>query len=233
MGDSKNFVMTPHRAKVLEALLREGGAVEDPAGQATPLLKKYTGHKHTNSLSGVLSQIEEAGLIQRDMNGRRTYRIALTREGRATAERLLNSSAAERTEWLTEINRLPEPSPAAEVEAVLNGAVDLDLLAGVLLKKALVATQAQEQSAGAKDAEARAQRAEVELAAARDELAALRREMAELKAVVKTLEHNNKVLTTQMDKVQNNPGTPIKELISKREQQELAKLMRQLPSLRG
>lgn len=219
-----NFVITPHRAKVLQVLLQRGDIV-DPSGQATPVLKEHTGHRHTNSLSGVLGQMEQAGLIQRDVNGRRTYRIALTKEGRRLAEQLSDEKAAERIE-----SRF---APAEDVAAVMNGAVDLDLLAGVLLKKALIATQAQEESAGAKEAERALQAAKAELAAARDEAKALRSELAELRAVVKTLEHNNKVLTGQMDKVRKNPGTPIKDLISKREQTELEKLMRQLPTARG
>lgn len=205
-----SFELTPRRAAVLTALLNQpGGEIQDPDGQATALLMTETGHRTTNALSGVLQQLEVSGYIERDVSGgRRTYRIALTKKGRDAAKEL----ASGRT--------VVEPAP--DVAA----GVDLDLLAGVLLKKALLATQAQEGAAQAKDAERRAAELEAELRAARNEL-------AEQRALIKTLEHNNQVLANQMDKVRNNPGRPIKELISRKEQQELEKLMRSLPTSRG
>lgn len=212
----KTFQITPHRGKILTTLL--AGAIEDPSGHATPMLQEHTGHRTTNALAAVLLQLENAGLIQRDMNGRRTYRIALTQEGQRVARGLSNGSAPDAP---------PALDPAAT--AIVDGAVDLDLLAGILLKKALIATQAQEDSAGSKEAVARAARAEARLATLEDELRELRDEAALLRAQVKTLEHNNTVLTNQMDKVRKNPGTPIKELISRTELRNLDQLMRALP----
>lgn len=228
---SENFVVTPHRAKILSVLLQ--GDIADPSGQATPMLREHTGHRHTNSLSGVLGQMEQAGLIKRDVNGRRTYRIALTAKGRKLAEQLADEGAADRIE-----NRFTAtPAPADDVAAVMNGAVDLDLLAGVLLKKALVATQAEDGSATLKErlrrAEERAQRAAARVEELETELAEVRGRLAELDAINKTLAHNNTVLAGQMDKVKKNPGTPIKELISRKELGELEKLMKALPTVRG
>lgn len=217
----KNFVMTPHRARILAVLL--GGDIVDPSGHATPELMKHTGHRTSNALAGVLLQLENAGLVARDMNGRRTYRISLTAKGRKVAERLAQSETPD-----TYRNEDTYIRGEVSVEGV-----DLDLLAGVLLKKALLATQAQEDSAGAKTAAARAQRAEAKAAALDAELREARTALAEVQAQVKTLEHNNKVLAGQMDKVRKSPGTPVSELISKAEQRELEKLMRQLPTARG
>lgn len=113
----KSFQITPHRAKILTVLL--AGAIEDPSGYATPMLQEHTGHRTSNALAAVLLQLEGAGLISRDMNGRRTYRIALTRDGERVARSLATDGA-------------PAVSPA--LASAPGGAVELDLLAGVMLK---------------------------------------------------------------------------------------------------
>jgi DNA-binding MarR family transcriptional regulator len=217
MGDN-GFDMTPHRAKILSVLLR--GDIVDQDGQCTTLLMAETGHRTSNALSGVLLSMEKAGLVERDKAGRRTYRIALTRQGRKLAQSLAGGAPAEAA---------PE---APALAAAFDGAVDLDLLAGVLLKKALLATQAQEDSAAAKAAAAQLRDAHRRIVELEDELRAVSNEAAELRAVVKTLEHNNGVLTAQMDKVRQSPGTPVKDLISRTELRELDKLMKSLPAAR-
>jgi len=227
------FVMTPHRTKILSVLLEQGEIV-DQEGQATTLLMEETGHRTTNALSGVLLSMEQAGLIERDKAGRRTYRIALTREGRRVAQSLnrmvqsLNGKEA--------AAEAPQSDPEVTA-AVVDGSVDLDLLAGVLLKKALVATQATEQQVELRERmrrfEERAVAAEERADRAEAELKALRSRMAELEAENKTLVHNNQLLIGQMDRVKNNPGQPISKLISKRERLELDKLMRAIPTSRG
>lgn len=214
-----SYLLTPNRIRILEILSSEGGEIRDEAGQATSYLMTQSGHRTTNALSGMLMAMEKDGLIARDTAGRRTYSIRLTPLGtKAAAEH----GAAEEP---------AAPAPAAP-PLELNG-VDLDLLAGVLLKKALVATQAQEASAGLKDAQAQIKAAEARVSELQSQLRASQTEADELRAMVKTLEHNNQVLTGQMDKVRKNPGTPIKDLISRTELRDLEKLMRSLPSVRS
>lgn len=87
-----DFPITPHRAKILSVLLAEGD-IHDSDGQSTTLLMDHTGHRISNALSGVLLAMEQAGLIERDKAGRRTYRIGLTRQGRKLAQSLLNGHA--------------------------------------------------------------------------------------------------------------------------------------------
>lgn len=213
---SDKIVLTPNRIKVLSILAREGGEIRDKDGQATAYLMTQTGHRTTNALSGMLMKMEEDGLIARETGGRRTYSIALTPLGKS----VLNGQSV-------------DPTPAPEAPALELGGVDLDLLAGVLLKKALVATQAQEASAGLKDAQAEVKALEARVSDLEKQLRASQNEAAELRAQVKTLEHNNQVLAGQMDKVKRNPGTPIKDLISRTELRDLEKLMRSMPSVRG
>lgn len=219
MTKQQQYLLTPQRRQILQILAQEGGEIRDEAGQATSYLMTQTGHRTTNALSGMLMAMEQDGLIARDTAGRRTFSIRLTPLGEQAAG----------------TQAVPPPvrkAPEAAAELSL-GDVDLDLLAGVLLKKALVATQAQEASAGLKDAEARVRAAEARVSELEQQLRASQNEVSELRALVKTLEHNNAVLAGQMDKVKKNPGTPIKDLVTRAELRDLEKLMRQLPAARG
>lgn len=79
------FAMTPHRNMILSTLLEQGGEIVDSEGMCTRLLMADTGHRTSNALSGVMLAMENAGLIERDKAGRRTYRVGLTSEGRRLA----------------------------------------------------------------------------------------------------------------------------------------------------
>lgn len=220
------YLLTPGRIKVLQILAKEGGEIRDETGQATSYLMAQTGHRTTNALSGMLLKMEEDGLIARDTGGRRTFSIRLTDLGAQVAAEQGGSTAAVRSAQSHQ-GVVPAQSDA---KLSLEG-VDLDLLVGVLLiKKALVATQAQEASAGLK---VRVDAAESQVAELEAQLRASQDEVSDLRALVKTLEHNNQVLAGQMDKVKKNPGTPIKDLISRTELRDLEKLMRALPVSRG
>lgn len=218
MPGTRPVALTPHRQRVLEILSE--GPIEDPDGRAVALLQPLTGHHTTNALSGVLEAMERQGLIRRHVAGRRTYRIELASD----------DASAEPRETPSTIERLPDPAPEAPPPP---DGVDYDLLAGVLLKKALMATQAQENSADVQQLRRALLSAETKASASEEKVKELRDEVAELKAAVKTLEHNNKVLTGQMDKVRKAPGTPVKDLISAKELRELDALMKALPSARG
>lgn len=171
MGE--DFVMTPHRAKILTVLLEQGD-IHDSDGQSTTLLMDHTGHRTSNALSGVLLAMEQAGLVERDKAGRRTYRIGLTREGRRLAKSLREGQAA-----------------AAAVEAMAEDEGDDDYNLVDVIRAALAA---------ARHAEERADKLEAELADVRARLAAVeagaaapkpssapkisRRELAELRGMV-------------------------------------------------
>lgn len=101
------FKITPHRAKIL-SILRQGD-VEDPSGYASPILRKQTGHSTHNALAAVLLEMEKVGLVLRDMNGRRTYRITLTPKGRELADLLAGATAAARIGSTSPPVSVPEP----------------------------------------------------------------------------------------------------------------------------
>jgi DNA-binding MarR family transcriptional regulator len=207
-------VNSRHWDSIIDALAE--GPIIDPSGLATQKLMAATGHESTNSLAKILRRMEEAGVIERDIAGRRTTRIALTA---ATLDEIQHS----------------EPAPVQELsraEAAQDG-VDYDLLAAALLAKALKATQAQEASAGAKDAEARARKAEARVAIAEADAQAARAKAAELEATIRALEHNLKALQAALDKPAKRTGTSVREHLDAASRRELDQLMRALPTRRG
>lgn len=195
------------------------GPIEDPSGLATTKLMAATGHESTNALAKLLRRMEMEGLIERDISGRRTTRIALTKAAAAKARRSRPAPVAE----------VPAPSPNGDSA----DGVDYDLLAAALLAKALKATQAQEAAAGAKDATARAQRAEARLAIAEADAQAARAKVAELEATLRLMEKNLQTLQAQLNKPQRSTGVPIKERLDRQTLKELDQLMRALPGARG
>lgn len=199
---------TKHQRRIAEVLAGYGGAIEDPNGQAVSLLMAETGHRTTNALSGVLAQMEREHQITRDVKGRRTYRIAL--------------AAA-----------VPAAQPDNGTGPADLSGVDLDMLAGVLLKKCLVAMQASEDVGKLRAAERRADVAQQRVTALEHDLKTVRDELAETKAFAAVVEKNYQTVVAQMDKARKNEGTPISKLISRQELRELDQLMKQLPNLRG
>lgn len=212
-------VNSRHWDSIIDALA--GGPIEDSSGLATQKLVAITGHESTNALAKILRRMEEAGLIERDISGRRTTRIALTQaamdENRHTAPAPVQES-----------------SPNGDTPAMsADGDIDYDLLAAALLAKALKATQAQEASAGAKDAEARARKAEARLAIAEADAQGARAKAAELEATIRAMEHNLKALQAALDKPQRREGTPVRDRLDAGTKRELDALMRALPTRRG
>jgi DNA-binding MarR family transcriptional regulator len=202
-------VNSRHWDTVIEALAE--GDIVDPGGLATQKLLAITGHESTNALAKILRRMEMAGVIERDVNGRRTSRIALTPEARKGLD------------GQVPVAKAPEPS---------DGDIDYDLLAAALLAKALKATQAQEMAAGAKDAEERARRAEARAAIAEADAQAARTKAADLEAQMRIMEGNLKALQTALDKPQRREGTPVRDRLDATTKRELDQLMRALPSRR-
>ena len=59
------------------AYLAEHGAVEDPGGKATSVLKKAIAYEGTDAgFTQVVAAMAKAGLLARQIRGKRTYRIS-------------------------------------------------------------------------------------------------------------------------------------------------------------
>lgn len=200
-----------HWDTIIDALTP--GDIVDPSGLATEKLRAITGHESTNALTKVLSRMEQAGVIERDISGRRTSRIGLTAEAR---EESLASRGVP-----VEAETAPEPS--------LDGdGVDYDMLANVLLAKALKATQAQESSAAVKELEERVARAEAARRIAEADARAAREKAAELEAAVRQMDANIKAMMAQADRPKGRGTFKVGD--DPKLQRELDKLIRMLPS---
>lgn len=83
----KGYALTPQREVVLRILVAAGGWIDDERGLVVSEMRKQTGHESTQALSMVIKQLETAGLIRRDVTGRRTYRIELVEDAIAPEDR--------------------------------------------------------------------------------------------------------------------------------------------------
>ncbi len=74
------------RDRILAYLQAQGGSITSEEGRGlTQAIASAAGYTDLSVLNGMLSRLEREGMIQRDIRGRRTYRIALA--GAAGARR--------------------------------------------------------------------------------------------------------------------------------------------------
>lgn len=216
--------MTPHRTAVVRALIEAGGSLEDASGLVAGKLREKTGHKTTQALSGVLQSMEDAGLIRREMAGRRTFKIEL------------NRAALEAGDF-GDLGLADQDEPPVVEVADEAGPLDYDALAGALLKQAV---QALTKNEGADTLLRRQYLATLRAAdVLKDELGAVKAQLAErsealltANTTIKALENNLKVFKAQADKPAHREGVPIKDRITAEERRALDKLMRETPGTR-
>lgn len=220
----KKFVLTPHREKILRHLARSGGRIADQSGLVNDMLRQVTGHHTSQALAGVLKSLEDADLIRRDMNGRRTYAIELV-------EKNIRPEDLER--WRGEVSR--NGSAAAPETVQLPAAEDdLDQLAASLLRQTLLTLRR-------RDDEDPAMR--LKLMRAEEQAEALRKRVAELEGQVR--EANSALFEAnkraeQAEKVAKGlrvaadrpaRGTAkVRELLSDEDRKNLDRLMRKPPA---
>lgn len=72
----KGYALTPQRRELLHILATEG-PIDDREGLLVGRLAVRLGYEITQTLSMVIKGLETAGLIKRDVAGRRTYRLEL------------------------------------------------------------------------------------------------------------------------------------------------------------
>lgn len=73
---NNGFALTPQRREVLRILATEG-PIDDRDGLLVGRLARRLGYRFTQTLSMVIKGLEAAGLIKRDVAGRRTYRLEI------------------------------------------------------------------------------------------------------------------------------------------------------------
>lgn len=71
------------RTRIVE-YLTEHGAIDDPSGKATSTLKQAIGYEGTDAgFTQVVAAMSKAGLLDRSIKGKRTYRIANSANGKS------------------------------------------------------------------------------------------------------------------------------------------------------
>src|SRR5213080_2508668 len=86
-SNSLSSQSTARREAILEYLRNRGGRIESPSGVGlTAAISDAVGYGDVGVLNGMLSRLEQEGLIVRDIRGRRTFAISLTSAaGRASS----------------------------------------------------------------------------------------------------------------------------------------------------
>lgn len=218
---------TTVRPRVIEYLATHG-PVEDRSGRATAKLKAAVGYAGGDAgFIRIVSLMAESGEIERQVKGKRTYRISVPAGTRVPARSSL-------------LTRPAAPVPAsAELRAQLtdaaapgDGRLDYDELASTLLAR-VAQVLSESETAGAEQAawakrridqlEARVVTAERDVARARAETESVKQERDELRSQLEAASHNLELLTERMG-TQNRPAPRAAERLGSEEQALLYRL---------
>src|SRR5713226_5429929 len=75
----------PRRERILDYLAQHDGRITSADGRGlTTALARAAGYRDLGPLNAMLTRLEQEGDIRREVRGRRTYAIALTRRGRSS-----------------------------------------------------------------------------------------------------------------------------------------------------
>jgi phage shock protein A len=221
---------TTVRQRVIEYLV-DHGAVVDHSGRATGRLKEAVGYQGGDAgFIRIVGLMADAGEIEREVRGKRTYRISVSERVRvaaATKPRPAPSAASP----LAPSPPL-EPSPA---ESEVDGEIDYEELAAALLARVARVLSAAESDTASGDQAAWARRrldqleAKVaslqrDLARARAEVQAVTAERDELREKFELATRNNDMLTERLGQRQAVPR--VAERLDSDEQALLYRLRR-------
>lgn len=144
LSNSEIAVVSPTasrtRARIL-TYLASVGSVTDPSGHANKVLREALGFTgSTGAFTQMLASMDQAGLLAREVKGRRTYRIALGAAAGVpinAADRAMGRAPAGDggTRMDPSLTKLPSQSPArSDASAAGGDSLDYDELAFALLR---------------------------------------------------------------------------------------------------
>lgn len=230
------MALTPKQQAILNTL-REGGPIEDTNGHAVRVLLNRAGtHGSTHALSAALKDLEKAGLIEREINVRRTYRIALTGQGpvdvvpalptdtHKTPARPLRRSTAPALSVVA-----PTTSDPGIAEAVDSGGLDYQRLAEAVFAIAVRNLRDREDLGDARQWREKAEQAQQKVETLRGDLAAAkqRADAAEAKGAV--MEQNIERLLAQVERSEKKgKGYNIREAMDPESRAVLNQLSRMM-----
>lgn len=232
----KGYAMTPQREKVLRILAAAGGSLDDDAGLVVSKLRERTGHDNTQALSMVIKQLEQSGLIKRDVTGRRTYHIEIVPGALAPEDRqLLGINGQNGSVGSDETVASHEPTVLLEDdgpdETPNPEGTDYRRLADELLKSALAAIAHKSGDPKLKmkllDAESRVAEYQERVKDLESRLLDRGEEMLRLQESLRVAEHNLKVVQAAKERQKAQRGSDsVSAKLTDRERRELEDLKR-------
>ncbi|HET6809929.1 MAG TPA: hypothetical protein VFH50_02855 [Acidimicrobiales bacterium] len=220
----------------IAAHLSNNGPVEDRDGRATAILKDAVGYTGTSlGFVQLISSMEKAGHITREVRGKRTYRIAVAADApgieidlRAGATDGSRPAIAERT---ISTGAARSMSTAGERSSVDTANIDYDQLAAALLAQVTRAitsrTEPNQPTASVRrrldQLMARNAELERETARARAERDAVATERDELRNQLEAASHNLSLLTERLG-TPRKPQSPAAERLGSEERALLYRL---------
>lgn len=227
------------RREVVEYLSRHGGVLEDKTGLVVGKMREEMGRGR--SLAQLLADMEQDGMLQREVRGRRTFKIQLLDDWGLTA-----TDGEAPAPSLTSV---PDVHVSDDDDEGLDlGGVDLTQLAETLL--AIVVkrmTQAGEVAGGPsvrelstrlRSAERALKETEDELRSKRETVTTLQEQLSGTKERLAAAERNVEVLRTELGKLtsrkkRQDGGVPLGEAIGEEGRKALERLMKALPESPG
>lgn len=196
------------RSEVVEYLRAHGGEITDQTGLVVGTMRSELGKGR--ALSQLLADMESDGMIEREVRGRRTFRITLKEDWG-----LANPGPV----YVSPLRGADKPA----AEPVLDENVDYDSLATTLLAVVVKRISAPAEQ----DARAQARIAELQR-----ELEQVQEECAVLRTTNDLLDRNLHVFQAELDKRPKRGSSTLRDRLSDEEQSTLDQLMRSLPSNR-
>jgi hypothetical protein len=217
------------RREVVEYLARHGGQIEDKSGLVVGTMR--TELKRGRALAQLLAEMEQDGMIRREVRGRRTFRIELLDDWGLADE------AASSTDDVLDVTG-PELAPG-DLDGVDLTALAETLLAVVVQRMTTPATSpdgltVRELAARLRSAERMLEQTQAQLRKKSEEATGLKSELDQALHMARMHEHNAEVLRKELQKAETRRrsgggGAPIAEAIGPEGRAALDQLMRALP----
>lgn len=206
------------RAEIVGWLKRQGGEIHDPSGLIVGRMRDEL--NKGRAISQLLADMENDGMIAREVRGRRTMMLKLL------------------DDWDL-ADSFPAPVQAPENDGAIPGDVDLEQLAGALLaivvKRATAPVGADRTELAKLRADLKELRAELstlkgERAELKDQLLLARESEAEQRRQADTMRESLAKFQKQADKPKRGGGSPLVDRLDAGEKRLLKQLMESLPS---
>jgi hypothetical protein len=194
------------RNRIIE-YLTEHGSVADSSGKATSVLKQAISYEGTDAgFTQVVAAMAKAGLLDRDIRGKRTYRISHSAGANGAHGVAANGAHG--------ANGAAPRRAATDADTAESGSMDYDELAAALLARVARVAASPTESADSttwarrrlEQLEARNATLQREVARANAETATVEAERDSLRAQLEAAQHNLELLTDRIKEPPRHQG---------------------------